>query len=118
EQDRVLAQQIAISAARSELEQMLRNHVLSIPVYEKLKNEFDKRLTALGEEISSIYNRDFSRAESELEAAKVRLMAAERSSLEEAIREGLLLQETGVQTADFVNSQLDGIIRQILQKAD
>lgn len=118
EQDRVLAQQIAISAARSELEQMLRNHVLSIPVYEKLKNEFDKRLTALGEEISLIYNRDFSRAESELEAAKVRLMAAERSSLEEAIREGLLLQETGVQTADFVNSQLDGIIRQILQKAD
>src|SRR6185437_11962172 len=118
EQDRILAQQIAISAARSELERMLANHVLSIPVYEKLKNEFDKRLKVLGEQISSIYNRDFSRAESVLETAKVRLMAAERNSLEEAIREGLLLQDTGVQTADLVESQLDGLIKQILKKAD
>lgn len=118
EEDRIRAHQIAISAARSELEQMLEHHVLSAPVYEKLRSEFDRRLTELGEQVSAIYSRDFSRAESELETAKVRLVAAERTSLEEAIREGLILQQTGAQTADAMDSQLDGLIRQILKKTD
>ncbi len=118
EEDRIRAQQIAISAARSELEQMLEHHVLSVPVYEKLKKEFDKRLAELSENVSAIYSRDFSRAESELETAKVRLVAAERTSLEEAIREGLILQQTGAQAADAMDAQLDGLIRQILKKSE
>jgi Na+:H+ antiporter len=118
EQDRIRAQQIAISAARSELQQMFNNHVVSAPVYDRLRKEFDDRLGELSEQVSAIYSRDFSRAESELDTARVRLVAAERSSLEDAIREGLILQQTGAQTADAMDSQLDQLIKKALKKEE
>jgi Na+:H+ antiporter len=118
EQDRIRAQQIALSAARSELQQMFNNHVVSAPVYDRLRKEFDDRLGALSEQVSAIYGRDFRRAESELETARVRLVAAERSSLEDAIREGLILQQTDAQTADAMDSQLDQLIRKVLKKEE
>ena len=37
-------QQIAVSSARSELDEMLRNHLLSGPAYEQLRQELDEQL--------------------------------------------------------------------------
>lgn len=96
---------------------MLRAHLLSAPVYEKLRREFDQALLALGDEISEIYSKDSGRTRAELEEARNRLVAAERSSIEEAVRDGLISVQTGTKTADAVDSQMDQLIERILKAA-
>ncbi|MGB7310533.1 MAG: Na+/H+ antiporter [Candidatus Acidiferrales bacterium] len=113
ETDRVRAQQIAISSARSELDDMLRAHILSRPVYEKLSRGLDGTLLTLSQEIADIYSKDASRAESEIETAKSRLLAAQKSSLEDAVREGLISSQTGAKTAEATEAQLDELIARV-----
>ncbi len=115
ETDRIRAQQIAVSSARSELNDMLRTHILSKPVYEKLSHEVDAKLLTLSEEIAEIYSKDAGRAESEIETAKARLLAAQKSSLEDAVRDGLISSQTGAKTADVTEAQLDELIARILK---
>jgi Na+:H+ antiporter len=115
EADRVRAQQIAVSSARSELDEMLRAHLLSTPLYEKLRREFDAALLALSEQISEIYTRDSGRAESELQTAKIRLMTAEKSSIEEAVRDGLISPQTGAKMVDATDAQLGDLVAKILK---
>jgi Na+:H+ antiporter len=115
EVDRIRAQQVAVSAARSELDEMLTAHLLSTPIYEKLRREFDARLDALSEEISDIYTKDSGRAESEMQTAKIRLMAAQNSSIEEAVRDGLISPQTGVKMLDATSAQLDELITKVLK---
>lgn len=115
ETDRIRAQQIAVSSARSELNDMLRTHILSKPVYERLGREFDAKLVTLSEEIAEIYNKDAGRVESEIETAKSRLLAAQRSSLEDAVRDGLISSQTGTKAADATEAQLDELIAKVLK---
>jgi CPA1 family monovalent cation:H+ antiporter len=115
ESDRIRAQQIAVSSVRSELEEMLKAHLLSAPVYEKLRQEFDARLLAMSEQISEIYNKDSTRAEAEMQTAKTRLLAAGKSAIEEAIRDGLISSQTGAKTAETISSQMDELIAKLLK---
>ena len=115
ETDRIRAQQIAVSSARSELNDMLRTHILSKPVYEKLGRELDARLVTLSEEIAEIYNKDAGRVESEVETAKSRLLAAQKSALEDAVRDGLISSQTGTKAADATETQLDELIAKVLK---
>lgn len=115
EADRVRAQQIAVSSARSELDEMLRAHLLSTPVYEKLRREIDAALLALSDQISEIYSKDSGRAESELQTAKIRLMTAEKSSIEEAIRDGLISPQTGAKMVDATDVHLGELVSKILK---
>ncbi|HUA02059.1 MAG TPA: Na+/H+ antiporter [Candidatus Aquilonibacter sp.] len=117
ETDRIRAQQIAVSSARSELNDMLRTHILSKPVYEKLIRELDGKLVALSDEIAEIYNKDASRVESEIEMAKTRLLAAEKSSLEDAVRDGLISPQTGIRMADATEAQLGELIAKVLKRS-
>ncbi len=117
EGDRVRAQQIAVSAARSELDELLKAHLLSFPVYEKLRREVDAALLDLREQISEIYSRDSGRAESELQTAKIRLMTAEKSSIEEAVRDGLISPQTGAKMADATDTQLNELVARIMKNA-
>ncbi len=113
EVDRIRAQQIAVSAARSELDEMLAAHLLSTAIYEKLRRGFDTTLTTLSEQITDIYSKDSGRAQIEAQTAKIRLMAVERSSIEEAIRDGLISAQTGTKMIDATASQLDDLIARV-----
>jgi Na+:H+ antiporter len=115
ETDRIRAQQIAVSSARSELNDMLRTHIVSKPVYEKLGRELDAKLVTLSEEIAEIYTKDSGRVESEVETAKSRLLAAQKSSLEDAVRDGLISSQTGTKAADATETQLDELIAKVLK---
>ena len=118
EVDRIRVQQIAASSARSELDEMVTAHLLSTPIYEKLRREFDATLATLSEQISDIYTKDSGRAESEMQTAKIRLMAAEKSSIEEAVREGLISPQTGARMVDATDSQMDELIARVLKAAE
>jgi Na+:H+ antiporter len=115
ETDRIKAQQIAFSSARSELDDMLNAHILSTPTYEKLRRELDGKLLTLSEQISEIYNKDSARVESEMQTAKIRLMAAQQSSLGEAVRDGLISPQTAATMVDATESQLDELIARVMK---
>lgn len=115
EADRIRAQQIAVSSARSELDDMLKTHILSTATYGKLRRELDGRLVTLSEQISEIYSKDSGRAQAEMETAKMRLMAAHKSSLEDAVRDGLISPQTGAKMVDAADSQLDEFIAKVLR---
>jgi CPA1 family monovalent cation:H+ antiporter len=107
---RARVRQIAISSARAELEGLLENHVLSMPVYERLRHEIDRRLQDVRQEIAEMYSKNEARAEAEVQTAKIRLLAAERSAIEEAIHEGLISPQAAAQMIDEANRQLDELI--------
>jgi monovalent cation:H+ antiporter, CPA1 family len=113
--DRIRAHQIAVSAARSELDEMFTAHLLSAAIFEKLQREFDSALTTLSEQMSEIYAKDSGRGESEMQTAKIRLAAAEKSSIEEAVRSGLISAQTGANMVDAIDSRLDELIAKVLK---
>ena len=117
ETDRIRAHQIAVSAARTELDELLKAHLLSFPVYEKLRREVDASLLTLREQISDIYSRDSSRVESELQTAKIRLMTAQKSSIEDAVRDGLISPQTGAKLVDAAESQFDQLAAKLFKNS-
>ncbi|MGH9702056.1 MAG: Na+/H+ antiporter [Candidatus Acidiferrales bacterium] len=113
--DQIRAQQIAVSSGRSELDDMRKAHLLSAPIYDKLRVEIDAKLSQLNEQISEIYSKDSGRAEAEIQSAKMRLLAAEKSSLEEAVRDGLITPQTGAKLMDATDSQMDKLVAKVLK---
>lgn len=100
--DSIRVQQMAASSARSELDEMLKTHLVSHPVYEKLRQELDHKLFQLRADMEEIYSRDTGRAEAEAQTAKLQLMAAERSAVEEAARDGLISPQMAAKVLDQV----------------
>ncbi len=78
--------QIAASARQAELEELFRPRVISGPVYGKLRQELDSRIAALQAQVAEMYGRDSSRAQAEMQTARLRLAAAEKSAIEAAVR--------------------------------
>ena len=105
--ERARVQQIAISAARSELEDLLKNHLLSIPAYDQLRTELDARLDRVKAEVAEIYGKDESRILPEMQMAKMKLIAAEKSSLEQAVNDGLISRQTAAMMIEAADRELD-----------
>ena len=74
-------QQIAISSARSELDDLFRNHVVSGPAYDRLREELDHRLEQAKAQVAELYGKDASRILPEMQMAKMKLIAARRVRL-------------------------------------
>ncbi len=107
EYDRVRVHQIAISSARTELDTLLRTHVISFPVYEKLRRELDVRMDQAKGEVANLYAQDEARADDELQTARMRLIAAERSSIEQAVHDGLISPHSAAQMTDVTDKQME-----------
>jgi len=105
ELDRIRVQQIAASSARAELDEMLHAHLVSHPVYQKLRTELDRRVLRLTTEMDAIYSKDSGRAAAEAHTAKMRLLAAERSAIEESVRNGLISPHIGAKLIDELEKQ-------------
>ena len=105
--NRARAQQIALSASRVELDHMLGAHLLSFPAYEQLREDLDSRIERAKGEIAELFHKDEVRAGEELQAARRRLVAAEKSSIEQALHEGIISQGTAAQMLDAADQELD-----------
>ncbi len=103
-------QQIAVSAARSELDEMLHNHLLSGPAYEQLRQELDDQLQRAKKQVTELYGKDTSRILPEIQTAKIKLIAAKRSAIEQAVHEGLINQNTANKMIDAADQELDRIV--------
>jgi hypothetical protein len=100
-------EQIAISDARAELEDLLKTHVVSQIVYEILRRDLEARLQHMNTEIAEIFSRESSLKEAEMITARMRLLAAERTSIEQAVHDGLITARSAAKILDSANRELD-----------
>jgi Na+:H+ antiporter len=102
-------QQVAVSSARGELDQLLRNRLLSGPAYDQLRQELDTRLERANAKVAELYSRDTARILPEIQMAKMKLIAAEKSAIEEAVRDGLITQQTASRMIEAADEELDAL---------
>ena len=112
EYGRARVRQIALSAALGELNDLLSNNLVSPPVYERLRGEVQDKLEEVKEEVVDLFTKDERRGEAEFLLAKKRLIAAEKSSIEQALHEGLISQGTATRMIDEADSQLDELMKE------
>lgn len=105
-------QQIAISSARSELDDLFRNNVISTPAYDRLRQELDSRLEDAKARVAELYGEDASRILPEMQLARMKLVAAEKSSLEEAVQNGLISQQHASKMIEAADQELDKLTGQ------
>ncbi len=98
--------QIGASARRAELEDLFRTRVVSGPVYEKLREELDSQVAALHEQVADLYGRDSTRAAVEMRTARLRLAAAEKSSIEAAVQAGFISTAAAAKLVDSVDQRV------------
>jgi CPA1 family monovalent cation:H+ antiporter len=103
---------ISISSAQSELEALLKSHAISAPTYEQLRQELDGRLAHVNAQITEIYDKDESRILPEIQMARKRLIAAEKSSIEQAVQDGLISRRTAVKMMEASDRELDSLTSQ------
>jgi CPA1 family monovalent cation:H+ antiporter len=105
--ERARVRKIAVSSALAELGELLQNHLISAPVYERLRRELETRLQGADAEIDEIYAKDEARLGDEVRMAKARLVAAEKSSIEQAFHDGLISSQTAMKMIDAADQQLN-----------
>ena len=108
--ERARIRQLAIGSARAELESMLRSHLISQPVYERFHYELEGQLMEVKAEIAEIYRKDKTRASEEVRLATLRLVTAERSSIEQAVHDGLISSQSAEEMIDAADRALDHLI--------
>ncbi len=106
EYDRVRVHQIALSSARSELDTLVRTHQISSPVYDKFRRDLEARIEQVQTEVAQLYSQDETRAASETQTARMRLIAAERSSIEQSVHDGLISPQTAARMIDATDQQM------------
>ncbi len=107
--ERARVRQISISSAQSELETLLRTHAVSTPAYEQLRRELDTRLARVKDEVAELYGRDQTRIFPELQMARMKLIAAEKSSIEQAVHDGVISPQTAIKMIDDADRELDNL---------
>jgi Na+:H+ antiporter len=105
--ERARVRQIALAAAQGELDSLLRSHLISLPVFEQYRGELEAQLERAESDIAEIYRKDEARASEEIHLAKVRLIAAEKSSIEEAVHDGLISARSARSMIDAADQELD-----------
>jgi CPA1 family monovalent cation:H+ antiporter len=110
EYSRVRVRQIAVSSALSELNRLFESQMVSSPVYHDLQKKLNSTLDEISSQIQRIYSKDTTIAAGELHLARSRLIAAQKSSIEEALHQGLLSDATAAAMLDEADRDLDHLL--------
>ena len=106
-------QQIAISAACDDLEELFRTHGISRPVHQKLRYELDAQLGSVTTEIAEMYSKDEARAAAEIQEARTRLLAVKKSSIERAVHDGLIMMQSAAKLIDAADREFVDATRKV-----
>jgi CPA1 family monovalent cation:H+ antiporter len=101
--------QVALLAARSELQDMMEQHVLSAPVHARLSREIDDSLEETRSAIDRLFQQDEARFSDEILVARARLKAAERSSIEQAMHDGLISRQAATRMIAAADREVDAL---------
>lgn len=103
-------EQDAVSSALVELEQMLKAHAISRPVYDVLRSELRGEHEDVSAEMEKLRAWDGARAATEMHTAWTRLSVAVRHAVNQAVRDGEITTEAGAQIIDSTEQLLGKII--------
>ncbi len=98
--DRAKVRQMALSSVRTELDELLKSQVISVPLHARLWGKLDTSIKQTNAEIAAIYTEDTTRAQMEMRAARARLLAAEEGAIQCAFYDGLISQQTAAKMLD------------------
>jgi CPA1 family monovalent cation:H+ antiporter len=111
ELERSRVRQLALAAAQSELDQMARQHLLSEPAYAYLRGELEAKLTDARAQIGRLVEGDAARLSEEMQLAKARLVAAQQSSIEQAMHHGFISPHGATSMIGAIDRELDELLR-------
>jgi hypothetical protein len=89
---------------------MLEQGLISAPTHEALRRDLDRRAEEAEARIAEIYAQDESHAADEVRLAKMRLIAAEKSSIEKTLRDSLISARAATKLLEEVNHRLDQLV--------
>jgi CPA1 family monovalent cation:H+ antiporter len=84
----------ALSAAHQELACLLRDHLVSRPVYERLGRDLENRVKQTQDAIAAMQVRNQNIVGEEVRMARMRMIAAEKSAIQRAANQGLISMHT------------------------
>jgi CPA1 family monovalent cation:H+ antiporter len=99
--------QVAVASALSELEDMRNGYIISVPVYNQLRRTLDEELESASDTINLAFAKDRDRLSDEFENARKRLIAAEKSAVEQALHNRLLSARTASKLFDEIDQSFD-----------
>ena len=102
----VRVKQMATAARQSELEELFSTRVISMPVYSRLHKEVERELAVLHDKMEELYPLNAGRAEEELQTARLRLAAAEKSSIEASVHGGFITVHGAAGLLDEVDQRV------------
>ena len=99
--------QIAVSSARSELDRLLNAHLVSGPTYSQLRQEIEQELEEAEQRVVDLYGGDNARISSEVQTAKMKLIAARKSAIEQAVLDGLISRQSANKMIEAADREMD-----------
>jgi CPA1 family monovalent cation:H+ antiporter len=105
------ARNSAYSAGRRELDFLLRDHLISPLVFENLGQELDAQIQQSQQAIAQLQEQNRSIANDEIRLARVRLIAAEKSSIQRSANDGLLSARMAEMLLNEAERNLDEHLR-------
>jgi Na+:H+ antiporter len=102
----------AYSAARQELDFLLRDHLVSQSVYDGLKAELDAQVQDTLQAIAAMQEQNADITNEEVRMARVRLIAAEKSSIQRSANQGLISIHRAEGLLADADRELDGHVRE------
>ncbi len=94
EYDRTRVRQMALAAAAAELDGMREAHIVSTPVYLRLRNELENDQEAVEARVKELHAEDESWVDEEERLARARLLGAGKTAIQRALRDGLISHHT------------------------
>ena len=101
----------AYAASRRELDYLLRDHLISQFVYEKLSQELDGQVRDALQVIAAMQEQNSEIATDEIRLARIRLIAAEKSSIQRSANQGLISMHMAEALLSEADRKLDDHIR-------
>lgn len=107
EYDRTRVRQMALAAASGELDGLKTDHIVSAPVYARLRAELDTDQTAVDERVEQLHAKDETWVHDEERVARTRLIGAEKTAIQRALRDGLISHHTAEEMAAKADEELE-----------
>lgn len=105
--DSLKAEQLAAAGARAELQQLRQRHLITAAVHEELGSELDVRVRGIETEITASQRANPSVTNEERRIARLQLALAERSALERAVDDGVVLERAARSALRSANDRID-----------
>jgi len=110
--DRARVQHIAVSAAKRELDALLKDDLISTPGYQQLLADLESREREAQLETAALRAKHPVAAHEEIRMASVRLIAAEKSAIQKSASQGLVSVQTAEEMLAAADDRLDKLTRE------